>query len=57
LSLENLEDKHLTSTRQKDKIPKTKTRGQKKTKQHSPKIVSTKFVPMETLIKDSLEAK
>jgi hypothetical protein len=42
---------------QQDKIPKKKTRGQRKTKQHSPKIVVAEFVPMETLIKESPEAK
>jgi hypothetical protein len=42
---------------QHDKIPKKKTRGQRKTKQHSLKIVLAEFVPMDTLIKESPQAK
>jgi hypothetical protein len=33
----------------------TKTRKQRKTKQHSPEIVVAEFVPIETLMKESLK--
>jgi hypothetical protein len=46
----------VTPNIQQGKILKTKIRGQMKTKQHNPKIVNAEFVPMETLIKESLEA-
>jgi len=40
---------------QQGKIPKTKMKGQMRLKQHNPEIVNEKSVPMETLLKDSLE--
>jgi hypothetical protein len=51
------EDAQVTPTMQQGKVPKTKMRGKMRSKQHSPKIVTAEFVHMETLIKESPEAK
>jgi hypothetical protein len=57
LSPKHSEDELVTTTMQQDKTPRTKTRRQKKAKQLSPEIVAAEFVPVDTLIKESPEAK
>jgi hypothetical protein len=47
----------MPTTMQQDKTPKSKTRRQRGTKPTSPEIVAAEFVPVDTLIKESPEAK
>jgi hypothetical protein len=51
------EKEQVTPIMQQGKVPKTKMRGKMRSKQHSPEIVKVEFIPMETLLKDSLQAK
>jgi hypothetical protein len=55
LSPRNVEDTQVTPTKKQGKFPKM--RGKMKEKQHSPEIFREDFIPVETLLKESPEAK
>jgi hypothetical protein len=57
LSPKHSKEKHVPNTMKQEKTTRSNTSRQRRDKQTSPKIVAIDFVPVDTLIKESHEAK